>query len=172
MDTRSLFRNWALTALIVLLIMLTHVSEPAIILGRYSYSYFGALVVMALILGVALVGWRFHRQLSARAPTLPASPLLAAIVITATALLVWLAWWYLPGGKSNVGIVVFHLYICGLIIGAGAIVLNMMGLNHRPLAFRIPPLAFVILGIVLVALYLGRVPPSRYYEEPYVVDWA
>lgn len=172
MNLSNLFKSWAFFALITLLVMLTHTSKPAIILGRYSYSYFGGLTIVALTGGFALLGWRFSRLLASRIPSLPPSPIFTVGTITVVALAMWLAWWYLPGGKSDLGIVVLHLYLCALIAGVGIIILRATHLEDVSPPFQLAPVLFILLAIVCVALYLGHTPPSRYYEEPYVVDWA
>ncbi len=177
-QTQRPFIIWLITGIIVLAVMLTHVSVPATILGRYSPSYAAGLAVAVASLIAAAFGWWLTARgtLAKLARLVPTGQPFAYGVIISSVLLLALLWWYLPGSRGvNPAMALFHLYVCGLVLMGMLALLRASGQFDVPVPHwlrRLGPTLLIALAVLLTVVFLGDVPPSRYYEEPYVANFA
>ncbi|MBZ0301051.1 MAG: glycosyltransferase family 39 protein, partial [Anaerolineae bacterium] len=174
--TPRLLLGWLIVSLICLVPILLHQSDEATLLGRYSTRYALMLVAMLGLTGLAGGLYILTRGDRLKLPVVPLPQTRAAgwLIAGGGSLLIALVWAFLP--VSNVGGgIVFRVYVVGLLIAAMLLLLGQTHTARLPVA----PLWFWLLllgaGIVVLALnvsLIGTLPPSRFFEEPILADWA
>ncbi len=170
-----LLAGWCGLSLLVFGLMLTHESEPATYFGRYSASYLAALALIATAIIISGSG-----AYLARIQRLPKIPLPETqwfgwtVVVGGVALLI-AAWLFQSSSRHLPAIALFRVYIAVVIIGGMLVLLYATKTANISLVKQSPPL--LIIGLIAVAavltiLYLGKTPPSLYFDEPGITNWA
>jgi hypothetical protein len=165
--TPRFFISWIGLATLTFLLMLTHQSEPATILGRYSLSYVALLSVVLGTLVVAGVGYVFSQRKPITMPTLNRLPI--ALMSIVLGMLMIIGIWLLPLTRFQSAIAVFSLYLAVLVFGALFIMLRHTKL---PVPFKELTILAIVSTIIAIGIFFGRVPSARYYDEPLITNWA
>jgi hypothetical protein len=163
--------------LIALLLMLNHQSDSGTVLGRYSASYAAMLFVMLGL--VAFSAWcvlRRCRWLGELAARHLAGRMWIAIVATLVGpIALGLFWVFMPGATHLFPIALFRVVISmHIIVGVIATILA----TGETASFRSRRLGWVLAGLVsgvgifMTLMYVGRIPPTLYYDEPYLTNLA
>lgn len=159
---------WLFISVVVLAFMLLHRSDDPRFLGRYSTSYAASLAVM---LGFVLVAGGAFRWAD-RLPSLPHSRGFTAALV-AVGLVGLALFWRFFGSWNVPAPALFRCYIAGVILVG--LVLQVRRTAGE--AASLPRWVYgAAMGLVLVsalgltALYLGQVPPSRFFDEPWEIN--
>ena len=167
---RLLLSLWALVSLVVLGLMLLHQSDEGRFFGRYSLTYAATLGAMLLLtLGACVtagLAWAGHLPVFSR----PLPLRLGAALALGLPLAALLYWKFLPGSRTDPGPTLFLLYTTGLLLAGGVWLI-------RRADRALPRWGTVALGagVLLLAgligiVYLGRVPQSLPYDEPWMAS--
>ncbi len=177
MTRPRIFLGWFISSALLLVPMLAHTSEPATVFGRYSPTY---VVMLCIMLGATIaagLGYALARM--GRLPTLPMhlpqSRTFAWAVVAGGTALLGLMWLFLPGSSHLPPMILFRLYLAALIFAGMLILLRASGTFGLLLSERWSTLlviALITLAVALTALYVGQVPPSRYFDEAWVANWG
>lgn len=170
----NLFRVWAVIAITCFCLMLLHQSRPAIFLGRYSSSYFLSLIIMLITIIMALWGW-FLAECDKLSGLLIPSAISARIVAFFCLTFIVFFWIFMPGATFLPAIALFRIYIVMLASGIALFYLyqtqeHQTALTPRTWHFLL--IVGIVLAFILTVMFIGRVPESRYYDEPLVANYA
>ncbi len=176
MKERRVFLVLLVTGAVCFLPMLAHQSDTPQVLGRYSPTYTAMLLVMAALVLGAGAGYALARADRLPMPALPRARWFGAAVVAANAVLVSAVWLVVqPGSQHLPAIGLFRVYLV-LVVAAGAFVLLRASGTGAVMLPRRWELALVVasaaVALALAALYLGKVPPVRHYDEPQLVNSA
>jgi hypothetical protein len=153
---------WLMLACFVLVLMLTHQSENAVFLGRYSESY-------ALNLGILFSGIIVALACLVISPTLLnqqiKSYVKATVWVSVLAIITFTAWLSISDESG-----LFRLFLIFSIVYWGIYPLQT---TSTP---RISSWVYVLVGvsvcIAIVVIYIGRVPAPPIFDEPLLGRWA
>jgi len=172
---RRLLTGWLLISVIVLVIMLSHRSDSTQVLGRYSSRYvltLGTMFGFALLAALAL--WGERRGWLARVTIkLPQTRPVQAVVIVGS-VAAPAAFWYLRPGSQNFPSELFHVYVLALLMSAIIWLLHQTGVaqqtvtRHEQIVLLI---LVVMMPLVLMAVFVTRVPPLSPNDEANQVDF-
>jgi hypothetical protein len=185
---------WSALTLFCFLLMLLHQSDEGVFFGRYSASYLLQLGVMAFFFAVSIVILLLtNRKKIALISKTPvgaghASPLqnqhlpnlsrflpqkygLFFILMLGIAALIAI-WLFLPGGRGQPAVALFSVYL--LLTGSGIL---LWLARQTPLILpQYSDVILVLLGIGITLLlslrYVGHIPASLLYDEPWVTNWS
>jgi multisubunit Na+/H+ antiporter MnhC subunit len=163
------FMSWIGLATLTFLLMLTHQSDPATILGRYSLSYTALLGVVLGTLIVAGMGYVFSQRKPIRVPTLNRLPMVLLSIVLGMLSIVGI--WLLPLTRFQNAIAVFSLYLAILVFMGIFVLLRYSATPARWLTFAMMGSALVVV-VIAVLYFVDKVPPLVYFDEDYIALWA
>lgn len=151
-----------------MLLMLLHRSDEPRLLGRYSTSYVASLVAMA---GFVMVSGAAYRW-SDRLPQLPRSRRFSVVAVVIGLLALAVFWRYF--GSWNIPApALFRCYIAGVMIAGLVTQVRRTAAEAGSLprwAYRAAVGVILVLAVGLTVLYLGQIPPSRFFDEPWEIN--
>ncbi|PJF39462.1 MAG: hypothetical protein CUN54_08665, partial [Phototrophicales bacterium] len=166
-----LMRWWFIASVVVFLLMLTNRSDPATILGRYS-SRFALLlfIMMGFVIVTGVVAWlERDNRLPYIAIPLPESALFARLLVISS-IVVTSGFWYLRPGSRNFANEIFHFYFLIVLIGLALWTVRRYRHDVIGISSTFIMTGSVLVVVLLVVQYHGRVPQLSPYDEPFQLN--